>query len=116
MIVVLYATDQFAKELLRDLKIINRPASNRPVNFCVVWLATQKFECLRAYRKNLTAVFMNRHDRWFVQNDAVRWRIDQRIDGAQVNRQVLAEETAKNIHGFLKPRLLGSMSGDGIKL
>jgi hypothetical protein len=37
---------------------------------------------------------VNRNDRWFVQNDAFGWRLYDRVDRAQVDCQVFAEETA----------------------
>jgi hypothetical protein len=48
MIVVLNTADHCAQELLRNIKIVDRPASDRAVNFRIVRLTPQKLQRLRS--------------------------------------------------------------------
>ena len=45
---------------------------------------------------------MNRHNRGLVQNDALRRRIDDGIDRAEIDSQILGKETTEDIHDCLR--------------
>jgi hypothetical protein len=44
---------------------------------------------------------MDRHNRGLVQNDALRWRVDDGIDRAEIDSQILGEKTTEDIHDCL---------------
>src|SRR5262245_45133147 len=98
MIVVLHAADDGAQEYLRDFKVIDCAAPNRPMHFGIVRLAAHKSKRRRSDRNNFPAVFVYRDDRGFVQNDTFCRGVNHRVDRPQIDRQILAEETTENIH------------------
>ena len=42
-----------------------------------------------------TGIFTNRHNRWFVQHNAVTSGIDERVGGPEIDRQIVREVTEK---------------------
>src|SRR5215831_9757696 len=98
MIVMLHPTNQRAQKQLRNFKAVDGSPLDRTVYLSVVRFAAQELERLGPHRQNLTAVFMNCQNGRFVQNDALLWREDDRIDCAQIDCQIIGEKAAEDIH------------------
>ena len=101
MIVMLYATDQRAKKLLRDLKVVDCAPPNRPMHLSIIRFSAQQFQRGRAHRQNFATVFMNRQNRRFVQNDPLSRRVNNRVNGTKIYGQVISEKATENIHACL---------------
>ena len=102
---MLHAADQRPQKQLRNFKAINRATLDRTMNFRVVRFATEKLQRLRTHRENFPVVFMNRQNGRFVQNDALLRRENDRVDRAQINRQIIGEKAAEDIHNDCTPWL-----------
>src|SRR5947207_788858 len=104
MILMLNPANHRPQEFLRDFEIVNRATPNRSMDFHVIRLPAQKLERLRSDGQDFATVFMKRQNGWLIQHHAFRRRIYDSVYGAQVNGQILAEETSENMHCKL-PRL-----------
>src|ERR1041385_2329408 len=103
MIVMLHPADQRPQKQLRNFKAIDGAAFDRAMNFGVVRFAPEKLERLRTNRQNFPVVFVNRQNGRFVQNDALLGGENDCVDRAQVNRQIIREEAAEDIHNAGTP-------------
>src|SRR5207248_8510578 len=75
--------------------------SNRPVHLSIIGLATKQFQRAGAHGQNFATVFVNRQNGRFVQNDALFRRVNDCVNGTQIDCQVIGEKATKNIHDGL---------------
>src|SRR5215216_6751083 len=96
---VSHLADQSAQHFLRDLKIDNVAATNRPVHFNATRLAAQKLQRLVANANDLAIIAIERHNRRLVQDDPFAGLIDECVDCAQIYSKLIPEKFFDKLHG-----------------
>src|SRR5207302_446979 len=100
LMAVMHAADESGEHLFGHCKIINRAAANGAIDFGIARLASQKFVRFRSDGEDLARVFVNRHRRWLVQDDASVRRVDERVHCSEINCQIVCKKVAENSHAL----------------
>src|SRR5215203_91920 len=104
-------TDESPQHLLGHLKIENRPAANRPMNFDAARFAAQQFQSLVSHANYLAVVAINRYHRRLVQQDASVGLINEGVDSSQIDSELVLEKLLDKLHGDGSSSKTGRVQG-----
>ena len=63
------------------------------------WLAAQEFHRLMAHTDDFTIVAIDCDNRWLVEENSFARLIDESVDGAQIDSELVVEKLLNELHG-----------------
>jgi hypothetical protein len=93
-----HARDECLEHLLDRVEVLDGAAADGAEDLHVLRLAPEHLVSLAADLQNLARVLVDGDRRRLVEDDAAAGRVDERVDGAEVYRQIVRKDTTQDVH------------------